>query len=264
MNSNDGSRRNKRNPEDFAAQHAWLTRRYFVQLGTAALTALGAPKLWAKQVSAEVLDNPVLAAAVSQLEYLTPAEKFKVQRRGNPTLTELPPEKLPTLGLTRETWKLEVMRDPQSDSELGNPLRKAAGNALDWAGLMKLAEQHAVRFLHVLTCTNNPKPYGMGLWEGVPLREILWLTKPKQNIRRVFYDGYHNDDPKQIFQSSLPISRVLEEAPGELPVAVCYKLNGQFISHSNGGPVRLIVPGLWQQVDQVAAARLPDEQLPGQ
>ena len=106
------------------------------------------------------------------------------------------------------------MADPQSDSELRNPLTKAQGNALDWTGLMKLAEKHAVRFLHVLTCTNMPKPYGMGLWEGVPLREILWLVQPKQNIRRVFFDGYHNNDPKQIFQSSLPVSRVLEEAPG--------------------------------------------------
>jgi DMSO/TMAO reductase YedYZ molybdopterin-dependent catalytic subunit len=235
----------KRNPEDFAARHASLTRRYFVQLGTAGLAALGAPKLWAKEVSAEVLSNPVLAAAVSQLEYLTPAADFKVQRRGKPTLTELPPETLPGIGLTRETWSLEVLGDPESDSELQSPLTKAGGNALDWARLMKLAEQHAVRFLHVLTCTNNPKPYGMGLWEGVPLREVLWLTEPKQNVRRVFYDGYHNDDPKQIFQSSLPISRVLEESPGELPVTVCYKLNDQWISQANGGPVRLIVPGAY-------------------
>jgi DMSO/TMAO reductase YedYZ molybdopterin-dependent catalytic subunit len=30
-----------------------------------------------------------------------------------------------------------------------------------------------------------------------------------------------------------------------LPVIVCYKLNGQFISQANGGPVRLIAPGLY-------------------
>ncbi|NTV84790.1 MAG: molybdopterin-dependent oxidoreductase, partial [Bacteroidales bacterium] len=43
----------------------------------------------------------------------------------------------------------------------------------------------------------------------------------------------------------LPISRVLEEAPGELPVILCYKLNGQYLSQANGGPVRLIAPGLY-------------------
>ena len=38
---------------------------------------------------------------------------------------------------------------------------------------------------------------------------------------------------------------MLEEAPGELPVILCYKLNGKFLSQANGGPVRLIVPGLY-------------------
>ena len=50
-----------------------------------------------------------------------------------------------------------------------------------------LADKHAVRFLHVLICTNLPQPYGMGLWEGVPLREVFWKVEPKQNIRRIFY-----------------------------------------------------------------------------
>jgi DMSO/TMAO reductase YedYZ molybdopterin-dependent catalytic subunit len=140
---------------------------------------------------------------------------------------------------------MEILPDPESNSELGNPLTKERGNAIDWAGLMKLAEKNSVRFLHVLACTNAPKPYGMGLWEGVPLRDILWMAGPKQNIRRIFCYGYHNDDPKQIFNGSLPVSRVLEEAPGELPVILCYKLNGKYLSQANGGPVRLFVPGLY-------------------
>jgi DMSO/TMAO reductase YedYZ molybdopterin-dependent catalytic subunit len=193
----------------------------------------------------KTLKDPVLSSALSELEYLTPADKFRVQRRGNPVLTEIPEEKLPSIGLARETWKLEIIPDPESNPEIENPLTRESGNALDWPSLMKLAETKAVRFLHVLTCTNVPKPYGMGLWEGVPLRDIFWMTKPKQNIRRIFFYGYHNDDPKQIFQASLPINRVLEEVPGELPVVLCYKLNGKYISQANGGPVRLIVPGLY-------------------
>jgi hypothetical protein len=198
-----------------------------------------------KEVAGKVPDNPILVKAISELEYLTPAEKFIVQRRGKPVLSEIPFEKLPAIGLTRETWKLEILSDPESNSELGSPLANEKGSALDWANLMKLAEKHAVRFLHVLTCTNAPKPYGMGLWEGVPLREVFWKIGPKQNIRRIFYYGYHNNDPKQLFQSSLPINRILEEAPGELPVILCYKLNGQWLSQANGGPVRLITPGFY-------------------
>jgi DMSO/TMAO reductase YedYZ molybdopterin-dependent catalytic subunit len=208
-----------------------------------AVDDLSMPGIWSFQDKA--LNDPVLAKAISELEYLTPANKFKVQRRGTPVLTEIPDEKLSSIGLTRETWKMEIIPDPESNSELGNALTKERGNAIDWATLMKLAEKNAVRFLHVLTCTNVPRPYGMGLWEGVPLRDLLWKTEPKQNIRRIFCYGYHNDDPKQIFNGSLPVSRVLEEAPGELPVILCYKLNGQYLSQANGGPVRLIVPGLY-------------------
>jgi DMSO/TMAO reductase YedYZ molybdopterin-dependent catalytic subunit len=82
----------------------------------------------------------------------------------------------------------------------------------------------------------------MGLWEGVPLRDVVWLAKPTGNVRRVFYYGYHNDDPKQMFRSSLPIGRVLEDPPGENPVILCYKLNGRPLTPKRGGPVRMIVP----------------------
>jgi DMSO/TMAO reductase YedYZ molybdopterin-dependent catalytic subunit len=107
---------------------------------------------------------------------------------------------------------------------------------------MKLAEQHAVRFLKVMTCNNIGAPLGMGLWEGVPLRTVVWLARPVADVRRVFYSGFHNDDPKQLFQSSLPIGRVLEDPPGEYPVILCYKLNGAYLSPKRGGPVRMLVP----------------------
>lgn len=190
-------------------------------------------------------DDTVLKKAVSELEYLTPADKFIVQRRGNPVLTEIPEEKLASIGLTRDTWKLEISTDPESNSEIGNPMTSEQGNPFTWNDLMKLSETKAVRYLHVLSCTNAKKLYGMGLWEGVPLRDLLWKTGPKQNIRRIYYYGYHNDVPSQIFYGSVHISRVLEEAPGELPIILCYKLNGKYISHANGGPVRLFVPGYY-------------------
>jgi hypothetical protein len=82
----------------------------------------------------------------------------------------------------------------------------------------------------------------MGLWEGVPLREVIWLAQPKENIRHVYYYGYHNDDPEQMFQCWLPINRVLEDPPGDLPVMLCYKLNGEWLAGERGGPVRMIVP----------------------
>jgi len=82
----------------------------------------------------------------------------------------------------------------------------------------------------------------MGLWEGVPLREVVWMTRPVSDIRRVYYYGAHNEDPKQMFRSSLPLGRVLEDPPGEYPVMLCYKLNGELLSGKRGGPVRMLVP----------------------
>jgi DMSO/TMAO reductase YedYZ molybdopterin-dependent catalytic subunit len=107
---------------------------------------------------------------------------------------------------------------------------------------LKLGEKHAVRFLKIMTCNNIGAPLGMGLWEGVPLRHVIWATKPTANIRRVFYHGHHNNDPKQMFRSSLPIGRVLEDPPGDNPVILCYKLNGQWLTGKRGGPVRMLVP----------------------
>ena len=77
------------------------------------------------------------------------------------------------------------MADPESDARLDNPLTRERGTALDWHGLLKLAETRAVRFLKVMTCTNVGQPLGMGLWEGVPLRDVIWLARPVENVRRV-------------------------------------------------------------------------------
>ena len=87
-----------------------------------------------------------------------------------------------------------------------------------------------------MTCLNIGCPLGMGIWEGVPLRTLVWLTQPKENLRRVFYYGYHNDDPKQMFRSSLPVGRVLEDFDDLPPVIVCYKLNGEWLTPERGAP----------------------------
>jgi len=213
------------------------SRRSFLRLGAAAAAALGTG------LPVRAQDTADLARAVEDADpYLTPQEKFRDVSRGNPLPHKLPPEKLAQVGLTRETWKLEVISDPEHKADLRNPLTREKGTALDWDALMKLAEQRTVRFLKVMTCNNIGRPLGMGLWEGVPLRDVVWLTKPQEDLRRVFYYGYHNDDPKQMFRSSLPVSRVLEDPPGLPPVILCTKLNGKFLTPERGGPVRIVVP----------------------
>lgn len=227
--------------ERIAREHVELTRRYFLQFGAATVAGLGASRLWAVEHEGET--HPLLAEAISKLEYLTRDENFRNYGRGKPPPYKLPSEKLREVGLTRETWWLEVLPDPESNAKVERPLSKASGTALDWQGLMELAKTRAVRLMSVMTCTNSKAPCGMGLWEGVPLRDVVWLARPTGNVRRVFYYGYHNDDPEQRFQSSLPIGRVLEDPPEHLPVILCYKLNNEWLTPIRGGPVRMLVPG---------------------
>src|SRR5262245_12793527 len=224
------------------AEHQALTRRYFLGLGAVGAVSLAAwPEFAAsKELSPECAK--ACAEALKNLEYLTPQKKFADDSRGNPLPDRLPDSKKREVGLTPETWRLEIVADAGTKTVIDNPLTKDKGNALDWDGLMRLAKTHAVSFAKIMTCNNIGRPLGMGIWEGVPLREIVWLAKPKDRIRRVYYHGYHNDDPKQMFQSSLPIGRVLEDPLGLPSVIVCYKLNGRPLAPERGGPVRMVVP----------------------
>ncbi len=223
----------------FLAEHVHLTRRFFLSLGAAGTAALAANPLIAESSPRD----PKLQAAVDTLEtWLTVPEKFRDVSRGKPVPHTLPEETRQQVGLTRESWKLEVISDAEQPARLRKTFTKVDNTALDFAGLMLLAETKAVRFAKVMTCLNMGCTLGTGIWEGVPLRDVLWQTQPVENLRRVFFYGYHNDDPAQKFQSSLPASRVLEDPFDLPPVIFCYKLNGEWLSPERGGPVRIVVP----------------------
>ncbi len=182
--------------------------------------------------------DPRLRDAAGKLEYLTPVERGYVLDKGKAGVAKLPPEKLREIGLVPESWSLEVGVDTASGSVIERPV------SLDWNGLMRLAQKHAVRFLHVCVCTNGNDPFHMTLWEGVPLREVIWLAGPKAQIRRVCYQSYHAPGLGP-FQASLPLGQVLETPPGQDPVVLAYKMNGEVMPASHGGPVRLVVPGTY-------------------
>lgn len=228
---------------DFLNEHLELARRYFLKLGIAGAvlgqlrTPLAAdePEKPAPRVKPE-------KAGVQPDPYFTPAIDFQDVSRGKPIPHSLSDEKKREVGLTRETWKLDVLSDTEHPARLRKQFTKAEGTAFDFDALMKLAETKAVRFAKVMTCLNLGCPLGMGLWEGVPLRELIWMTEPRENLRRIYYYGFHNDDPQQMFRSSLPIGRVLEDPFGLPPVILCYKLNGEWLDAERGGPVRIVVP----------------------
>ncbi len=226
-------------PDSFPNEQRRLHRRHFLQAGAMLSAALGH---WPTQAAAET-PAPELAPALEKLEpFFTPPADFRDVSRGKPIPYTLPEDKKKEVGLTRDTWKLEVIADPKQPATLDKPLTVKDGTALDFKGLLKLGEKYAVRFPKVMTCLNIGCPLGNGIWEGVPLREVVWLTQPRENLRRVMYHGFHNDDEKQLFRSTLPIGRVLEDPFDLPPVILCYKLNGQWLDGPRGGPVRIVVP----------------------
>ncbi len=172
--------------------------------------------------------------------FLTKPESFRDVSRGNPQPHSLQGDALVKAKLTPETWRLEIVSDGSTSIE--KPRKLDDNTALDFAAIEALGKKHGVKFLKAMQCLNIAQPLGQGLWEGVPLREVLKLVGKVKNIRRVFWHGFHNNDPKQMFQSSLGYNQIMETPPWDLGPFVAYRLNGQAISLVRGGPVRLIVP----------------------
>ncbi len=160
--------------------------------------------------------------------------------RGNPPPHKLQGEELIKARLTPETWRLEIVGD--GGCKVEKPRTLADGTAIDMPTLLELGKKHGVKFLKAMQCRSGNYPQSHGLWEGVPLREVLRLAGKVDNVMRVYGNGFHNNDPKQLFQSSANYTQVADGVPGELPVMVAYQHNGGPISLLRGGPVRLILP----------------------
>jgi DMSO/TMAO reductase YedYZ molybdopterin-dependent catalytic subunit len=193
--------------------------------------------------TAERADEKVKSSSGSRKAsrtFLTDAEDFVDVSRGNPKPFTLKGEALSKARLTPSTWRLEIVGD--GSSSMARPSRLDDGTALDLAGLTELGKSHSVKYLKAMQCNNIPFPLGQGLWEGVPLRTLIRRVGEVENVRRVYYWGFHNNDPAQLFQSSLSYNRVMETPPWEPPPLVAYRLNGREIPLLRGGPVRMVVP----------------------
>jgi len=219
-----------------------ITRREVLSLAAVGAMAACAAKVSAQlSASAPASADPELDKLIAGLKptYLTPTyssgDGFK------PHLAERSPEQLRDIGLDPATWQLEVLPAEKTKAQVNNPLSKSAGTAFTYAALMKMAETKAVRFMSGRICMVGGGPTAVGMWEGVPLREIIALAKPGDNIRRVVFHGYMPPDSKGTgHTSTLSLDRVMEDPPGYMPVILAYKYNGNFLTVKNGGPVRMI------------------------
>ena len=181
-----------------------------------------------------------MEAAATGKKFLTTPNEFQDVSRGKPKPFTLLGDDLVKARLTPESWRLELVSD--GSTQIEKPRKLEDDTAIDLALLQQLGKRYGIKFLRAMQCLNIAQPLGQGLWEGVPLREVLKLAGKINNIRRVYYYGFHNNDPKQLFQSSLGYNQVMETPPWDLPPFLAYQLNGEPISLLRGGPVRIIVP----------------------
>lgn len=228
-----------------------FTRRHFIQssaLATSALLSGGSTNNPVAEAGSATESSPTQNSPPAPKPLLTPADSFRDVSRGNPKPYTLTGDALVQARLTPEAWRLEITADLFTSEDVKEPavvpkqFLLSDQTALDLPQLMQLGEKVGVRYLKAVQCLNIPEPLGQGLWEGVPLRDLLRLCGELENVRRIYYHGFHNNDPKQLFRSSLSYAQVMENAPGDPPVFLAYKLNGEPISLVRGGPVRLIVP----------------------
>ena len=136
--------------------------------------------------------------------------------RGDPPGHLVPESELSTAGLTPETWFCDISADTRVDPpHVRVPCTIATPLRLDYATLRALGEKHGtVKVMKAMQCLNVDSPLGQGVWEGVPLSTVLRQVGAIESCRRIFYWGWHNDDPRQVFRSSVSYTEAFEPVPG--------------------------------------------------
>jgi DMSO/TMAO reductase YedYZ molybdopterin-dependent catalytic subunit len=107
------------------------------------------------------------------------------------------------------------------DGEVENPLRLNWQEFLELPSSESTSDFHCVEGWSVTNCN----------WYGVKFSSLVQIIKPKKDAKYVFFtcsDGY---------TTSLDLNDLLKDS-----VILAYKLNGQDLEASLGGPMRLIVP----------------------
>src|SRR5262249_9156659 len=115
--------------------------------------------------------------------------------RGNPHPHSLKGEDLVKARLTPESWRLEIVGD---GCKVEKPRKLDDGTAIDLLMLLELGKKHGVKFIKAMQCRSGNFPQDQALWEGVPLREVLRLAGTIDNVMRVYANGFHHNDPKQL------------------------------------------------------------------
>jgi hypothetical protein len=136
-----------------------------------------------------------------------PVHDFGTVTRGNPPAHLLHVDKLSSAGLTPDTWYCDVDADQYVDPpHVRVPATVTRPATFKLQRLIELGEKYGtVKVMKAMQCLNVQSPLGQGVFEGVPLSVVLRHCGcgKIENSKRIYYWGYHNNDPRQVFRSSL-------------------------------------------------------------
>ena len=131
--------------------------------------------------------------------------------------------------LQLETYFLTI------DGEVEKPITLSWNDFMSLPKTVSVSDFHCVEGWSVLDCK----------WEGVKIKDIENLVKPKAVAREVTFDCADN------YRTSL----FREELEGD-DVLLAYKLNGEALDEGLGFPVRLIVPSKYAYKSALWVVRL--------
>jgi DMSO/TMAO reductase YedYZ molybdopterin-dependent catalytic subunit len=121
------------------------------------------------------------------------------------------------------------------EGEVENPVKLSWNDFMQLPTTVSVSDFHCVEGWSVLDCR----------WEGVRIKDIEKLVKPKEVARAVSFESADN------YLTSL----FREELVGE-DVLLAYKLNGELLEEGLGAPVRLIVPSKYAYKSALWVVRL--------
>jgi DMSO/TMAO reductase YedYZ molybdopterin-dependent catalytic subunit len=121
------------------------------------------------------------------------------------------------------------------EGEVENPVKLSWNDFMQLPTTVSVSDFHCVEGWSVLDCK----------WEGVRIKDIEKLVKPKEVARAVSFESADN------YLTSL----FREELVGE-DVLLAYKLNGELLEEGLGAPLRLIVPSKYAYKSALWVVRL--------
>ncbi len=208
------------------------------------------------------------------------ANNLLIERNARPLLAESSPEAL-------EPWETPIEGFFIRSHHNVLPARVDESWAIEFKGLVakprkitvrQLKKKKSVSFHAVLECSGNGRglftPQVSGIqwrrgavgnaeWTGVPLSEVFRDLRIKPDAEYVTVEGFDEPVMKSDakFIRSIPI-KLLQETGAIL----AWNMNREAIPIAHGGPIRLVIPGVYGQnwikwVNKMTFSKTPDERM---